>query len=179
MAEFGRLVTIAFIFVPLSFVSIGGGSGIFAEMQRQAVDVQGWMSNREFVDLFAISRAAPGPGSLVAALVGWRAAGVLGALVAALCLYVPSSLLLYAVGLWWHREGQQRLRRAITTGLRPVAIGLIFAGGARVLEADGGGLLQIGTAALVTAVMLRWSNPYLMLSVTAGLYAGLVWTGFA
>ncbi len=175
MGELGRLFAIAFVFVPLSFVSIGGGTAIFAEMQRQAVDVHGWMSAREFVDLFAISRAAPGPGSLVAALVGWKAAGFLGALVAALSLYVPSSLLLYGAGLWWHRGGQAPLRRAIESGLRPVAIGLIFAGGLRVMLADGAGLLQLATAGATTAFMLRWSSPYLVLALTAALYGALVW----
>ena len=176
MDEFRRLLAVALVFVPLSFLSLGGGTAVFAEMQRQSVDVHGWLTEGDFVDLFAISRAAPGPGSLIAALVGWKAAGFAGALVAALALYVPSSLMLYAAGLWWHRGGQVRLRRAIEVGLRPVAIGLIFAGGLRVLLADGAGLLQVATAAATTAIMLRWSSPYLVLLCTALLYGGLVWT---
>ena len=170
----GRLLAIAFVFVPLSVVSIGGGSGIFAEMQRQAVDVHGWMTERDFVDLFAISRAAPGPGSLIAALVGWKAAGFWGALVAALSLYVPSSVMLYAAGLWWHRGSHAGLRRAIERGLRPVAVGLIFAGALRVLQADGAGLLQVATAGTTTAVMLWRPTPYLVLACAAALYAGLL-----
>ena len=179
MRELQQLIALAAVFVPLSFVSIGGGTAIFAEMQRQAVDVHGWMTSRDFVDLFAISRAAPGPGSLIAALVGWRAAGLPGALMAALSLYVPSSLTLYAAGLWWHRGGQARFQRSIEVGLRPIAIGLIFSGGFRVMLADGAGLLQIATAATTTVVMLRWSSPYLALGLTACVYGGLVWLHWA
>lgn len=171
MAELRLLLAIAAVFAPLSLLSIGGGPSIFAEMQRQAVDVHGWMTARDFVDLFAVSRAAPGPGSLIAALIGWRAAGIAGAAAAALALYVPSSLLMYAAGLWWHGNRHARLRAAIERGLRPVAVGLIFAGALRVLQADGAGWPQLLTAgAACAAILLRWS-PYLVLGA-AGLAFG-------
>jgi chromate transporter len=51
------------IFVPFSLTSIGGGPSVFAGIQHQAVDVHHWVSAREFVDLFAISRAARHLGS--------------------------------------------------------------------------------------------------------------------
>ena len=173
MAE-GRLLLLVGVFAPLSVISIGGGPSVFAEMQRQAVDVHGWMTNRDYVDLFAISRAAPGPGSLIAALIGWKAAGLAGAVVAALALYVPSSILMYAAGRVWHRGGSGRLRVAVEAGLRPVAVGLVFAGAWRVLQADGGGLLQSATAVLTTFVMMGRVSPYLVLGVAAGVYSVLL-----
>ena len=117
-----RLVALALVFAPLSLVSLGGGPSIFAEMQRQAVEVHGWLTDTRFLDLFAISRAAPGPGSLIAALVGWEAAGFAGALVAALALYLPSSLVMLAVGHWWRRRGDSPTRRVIERGLAPWAV---------------------------------------------------------
>ena len=171
----GRLLALVAIFVPLSLVSLGGGSSIFADMHRQAVEVHGWMTNQDFADLFAISRAAPGPGSLVAALVGWKAAGFTGALVAALALYVPTSVLLYATGLWWHGNRHQALRTAIERGLRPVAVGLILAGAFRVLQADGAGWLQVATVAVSAAAGLRGWGPYGLLAASAGAYGVLAW----
>src|SRR5690348_13256147 len=141
MAE--RLLALVLVFAPLSLVSLGGGPSIFAEMQRQSVEVHGWLSDAQFVDLFAISRAAPGPGSLIAALVGWQAAGFAGALAAALALYLPSSLLLLGIGHWWRRRGDSPARRVIERGLAPVAVGLIFAGVLTLLQADGAGWPEI------------------------------------
>ena len=100
-----RILALLLVFAPLSLVSLGGGPSVFAEMQRQGVEVHGWLTAAQFVDLFAISRAAPGPGSLIAALIGWEAAGFWGALAAALGLYVPSSCVLLVVGHWWRRRG--------------------------------------------------------------------------
>lgn len=172
-----RLLALVLVFAPLSLVSLGGGPSIFAEMQRQAVEVHGWMSGAQFVDLFAISRAAPGPGSLIAALVGWQAAGLAGALAAALALYLPSSLLLLAVGHWWRRRGDSPVRRAIERGLAPVAVGLIFAGVLTLMQADGAGPLEVATLALCTVALLRGASPYLVMLLVALAYAGLHWAG--
>ena len=92
------LLALALVFVPLSLLSIGGGASLLADMEYQSVTVQGWTTPREFADLFAISRAAPGPGTMLSALIGWKAAGWAGALTATVALYLPSSLLVYGAG---------------------------------------------------------------------------------
>ncbi len=84
------------VFIPLSLLSIGGGPSILAGIQN-AVEARRWMSERDFIDLFAIARAAPGPGVLLATLVGWKVAGIPGALVASLALFVRSLLIYYAI----------------------------------------------------------------------------------
>lgn len=172
-----RLVALALIFAPLSLVSLGGGPSVFAEMQRQAVEVHGWMTGQQFNDLFAISRAAPGPGSLIAALIGWQAAGFWGALVAALGLYLPSSLVLLAVGHWWRRRGDSPVRRVIERGLAPVAVGLIFAGVLTLMRAEGVGWMEWATLALSTLCLTRGASPYLVMGVVALLYGGMLQAG--
>ena len=83
------------VFAPLSLLSLGGGQSIVADINQQAVAIHGWVTQAEFVDLFAISRAAPGPGALLTTLIGWKTSGFLGAVVASLALFVPSSVLAY------------------------------------------------------------------------------------
>lgn len=172
-----RLLALVLVFAPLSLVSLGGGPSIFAEMQRQAVDVHGWLTDAQFVDLFAISRAAPGPGSLISALIGWQAAGFAGALAAALALYLPSTLLVLAVGQWWRRKGDSPARKVIERGLAPIAVGLIFAGVLTLLQADGAGWLELVVLAACTVALLRGASPYLVLLVVAVLYGVLQQAG--
>jgi len=170
-----RLLALLLVFAPLSLVSLGGGPSVFAEMQRQGVEVHGWLTDREFLDLFAISRAAPGPGSLIAALIGWKAAGVAGALVAALALYVPSSLVLCGFGHWWRRHKASPWRGIIEGGLAPVAVGLIFAGVLTLLQGEGNSWREVLTFALATLALLRGIGPYWVLGGTGLAYGGLVW----
>jgi chromate transporter len=143
------------VFVPFSLVSIGGGSSILAGIQHQAVDVHHWVTAREFVDLFAISRAAPGPGSMLTTLIGWRVWGWPGAIIATLALFVPSSLLCYGVALVWRHYRGARWHTALEEGLAPVGIGLVLAGVVSILRIGGGGALSFAVA-LGSAGLLSW-----------------------
>ncbi|MDE2448809.1 MAG: chromate transporter [Gammaproteobacteria bacterium] len=164
------VLALLLVFSPLSILSIGGGQATIPEMQHQAVVVHGWLTNGEFADLFAISRAAPGPSSLIAALIGWHVFGFWGAVAATLGMFLPSSLLMYAVGAWWHRRQDSPIRRAIERGLAPIAVGLVFAGAITILRAAHAGALVLATAA---AVCLLQSTTRISTHATVGAVASI------
>lgn len=145
----GRLFGLMMVFAPISLLSFGGGQATIPEMQRQTVALHGWLTDAQFADLYAISRAAPGPSTLIVALIGWQVSGFLGALVATLAIYVPSSILMYLASSWWLRNDGSVIRTAIEQGLAPVAVGLVFAGAVIVLDAAHAGLLALVTTAVV------------------------------
>ena len=80
----GALLTLVAVLAPLSIASVGGASSIYAPLQHQTVDVLGWLTPQEFIELFAIARVTPGPGTMLATLVGFKVAGLAGAAVATL-----------------------------------------------------------------------------------------------
>jgi chromate transporter len=168
-----KALALALVFVPLSLVSIGGGPSVFAEMQQQAVFVHGWLTQREFADLFAISRATPGPGVLLVTLIGWQAAGWVGALVASLAFFVPSSLLVYGVACVWNRWRGTAWHMAIEEGFAPIAVGLVFAGGFAILQSENAAFAGWGIAGGVAACQLWRPNlhPLVLLGVGAALFA--------
>jgi chromate transporter len=170
-----RLVGLALVFVPLSLLSFGGAPSIMAEMQHQTVGVHGWLTDQEFVDLFAIARAAPGPGSLIVVLIGWKAAGWLGVLVTTLAFYIPTSLLVYGAGMLWQRYRASPWWGAVEQGLAPIAVGLVLAGSVSVLEASHVGILELATAAASTGLLLtrRAISPYALIGAVAALYIAL------
>ena len=165
----GRLLALIMVFSPLSLLSFGGGQSTIPEMQRQAVAVHGWLTGAQFADVYAISRAAPGPSTLIVALIGWQVSGFYGALVATLAIFVPSSVLMYAVSAWWQRNNGSMIRRAIEQGLAPVAVGLVFAGAFIVLDSAHAGLLALATTALVCILQ---STTRISMYVTVGIVAG-------
>jgi chromate transporter len=168
------LLALAIVFIPLSLLSIGGGPSILAGIQN-AVEARRWMSERDFIDLFAIARAAPGPGVLLATLVGWKVAGIPGALVASLALFLPSSLVYYAIARHWSTHRGKTWHNALELGLAPVAAGLILAGSLVILRASGGDPLLWAIAAASTAILL-WLpklNPLWVLGL-AGVVAVVV-----
>lgn len=150
------LIALGFVFAPLSLLSFGGGNAVLADIAHQAITVQGWTSAREFADLFALSRAAPGPGSMLAALIGWKAAGIAGAVVATLAFYVPSAALVFVVARLWDRWRGAAWHSAVERGMAPVAAGLFLSGGLAVLRASPGGPAVWVAALATTAALLCW-----------------------
>ena len=149
------LLKLIIVMAPLSFVSIGGATGIYAPLQHETVELRSWLSAREFIDLFAIARLAPGPGSMLAPLIGWKVAGISGALLATVALYLPSSVLCYGAARVWNRHRGKPWHRALEAGLSPVAAGLIFSGILGLLRLGETGPLSWFTVALV-AGLLMW-----------------------
>jgi chromate transporter len=168
------------IFAPLSLVSFGGGQSIVADINRQAVEQQ-WLTQAQFVNLFAISRAAPGPGALLATLIGWNVAGIIGAVVATFALFAPSSILAIVAFHFWSRVGKSRIRRSLERGLTPIAAGLICAGGLSVLRSSPHSISIVAIAAMSTAVMLLRPNssPPLVLAISGLIQYGYTSAGFS
>ncbi len=148
------LLDLLIVFTPLSLATIGGGQTIVADIHRQVVDVHHWMTSAQFVDVFAISRMAPGPGSLLVTLIGWQVAGVKGAIVATVAIFGPTLVLIYATARLWAKYRGAQWQIAIEAGLRPVAAGMILAAVYVLLQSLEGGWLAIAIALSSTAVLL-------------------------
>ena len=123
------LMQLALLFGSLSLLAFGGGTAVLPDMQRATVDTYHWLTGPEFLAFFAISRAAPGPGSLIVGLIGQKVAGLPGAAVALVAMFGPSCALAYAMARLWHRTGGAAWRFHVERALAPVAIGLTFASG--------------------------------------------------
>lgn len=120
------LAALASLFAQLSLIAIGGVNTVLPEMQRQVVDVHHWMSDGEFVALYGLAQAAPGPNMLVSTLIGYRVAGIAGGLTATAALVGPPVVLAFATGKLWHRFRDRPWRRIVQAGLTPVTAGLVM-----------------------------------------------------
>ena len=167
-----QLPALAGLFAQLSLVAVGGGNTILPEMQRQVVSVHRWMTGQDFAAMYALAQAAPGPNMLVATLIGWRVAGLPGALVATGALCGPSSLLSYLVSGAWFRFREARWRRVVQAGLTPVTVGLIMAGAALLTAATSVDWRYAAiTAAVALALLLTRVSPLIGLALGAALGA--------
>ncbi len=150
---------LAALYGQLSVLAVGGVVSVLPEMQRQVVEVHRWMGQQEFASLFALAQAAPGPNMMVATLVGWRVAGLPGALAATAGMIGPSSALTYATASVWHRFHHAAWRRVVQAGLTPITVGLVVAGAALLSKSTTHGLgtaaLTAATAAVVTSTRLH------------------------
>ncbi|WP_395448912.1 chromate transporter [Aminobacter sp. UC22_36] len=170
----GKLFNLIMLCIPLSLVSFGGGQTIIASLQHQTVYAHHMLTGAQFTDLYAISRAAPGPGTMIVSLIGWEVSGLLGAVLATLAIFVPSSILICAVGSYWQRHRGRPWAIAAETGLAPVAVGLIFAGVFAVGRSAQFTPIEIATALVAGAILLRTNlGPYPLLAAAGAIHFAL------
>ncbi len=121
------LLLLGFVFAELSLLAFGGCNSVLPEMHRVVVDQHHWMSASEFTTLFALAQAAPGPNMMIVPLIGWRVAGAPGALVCAIAMFGPPSLLTAVTLRLWQRFRDHPLRVAAQRALGPLTVGLVAA----------------------------------------------------
>jgi chromate transporter len=162
-------------FTALSLVAIGGINAILPEIHRVVVDVEGWMTSAQFVELFALAQLAPGPNAMIVALVGWKVAGVVGAMVATAAVCGPSSVACYIAWQWADRLREAPLRGVIQRALAPIAIGLIMASGYTLALGADRSLGALALTLLATAALgfPRVNPVWVLLAAAAVGIAGL------
>ncbi|MDE3102497.1 MAG: chromate transporter [Chloroflexota bacterium] len=164
------LVLIATI-APLSLVT-QGTPAMIPELTRVA-GANGWLTPRQFAELYAIVQASPGPNATFLTAYGWRAAGLPGALVAQASMIVPTSILVYGVARSWDRFRERRITIALIRGLSPLAVGFVMASGVTIASAvDRTTLaLAVTAGALLVAYFTR---VHLLAIVAAAALLGLL-----
>jgi chromate transporter len=174
--EAGTLSALAGYFALMSLFAIGGANSAVPEMQRVAVEVERWMSERQFNDIFAMAQLTPGPNVIIVTLVGYHVAGLAGAFTATLAMCGPACVFAFFVGRAWEDFKDAPWRAAIQSGLAPISIGLIAAS-AFVVAAVAVHNFVAAAIALVTAVVAYTTrlNPLWIFAAAALLgLAGLV-----
>jgi chromate transporter len=129
-------------------------------MQRIAVEVMHWMSDRQFADSFAIAQLSPGPNVIIVTLIGYHVAGLAGAGVATAAMCGPTCVVAFFVARVWDRFKDAPWRIAIQAGLVPVSLGLIAASAFVVARAaDHNVYAGVVTAVTATVAFATRLNP--------------------
>lgn len=168
------LILLYWTFFKVGLFTFGGGYAAIPLMEAELITGQGWMTASEFLDIIAVAEMTPGPVAINAAtFVGFRMAGIGGALLATLGVITPALVLLLLLGRFLMRWIRDPRIESFLMGLRPAFIALILLA-AFTLGREA--LVDLQTiliaAGLLAAGLLRQVDPiYLIL---AGAVLGLI-----
>ena len=115
------------VFGGMSLMLFGGGYVFIPLIQQIVVDGYGWVTRQEFVDAIALGQITPGPILISATFIGYKVAGVAGAVAATIGIFAPSVLLMVLCTRVLHRMKSSLLFQRALMGVRPAVIGLIAA----------------------------------------------------
>jgi chromate transporter len=116
-------------FLLLSLLAIGGAITVIPDMHRVMVEQMGLLTDVQFNASIAIAQASPGPNVLFVAVMGYQAAGLLGAGATLLGIMLPSTTLALVVARWGHARRDWRAVQAFKAGMAPIVIALMFSTG--------------------------------------------------
>ena len=161
-------------FLKIGAFTFGGGYAMVPLIEREVIDNRGWVQREDFLDLLTIAQSAPGPIALnTAVFVGYRIAGIWGALSSLLGIVIPSFAIILLVAIFFADIRDNKIVDSAFKAMRPAVVALIVA---PIVGLSKGLNLWLLVVAAVTAVAIWWFgfSPIYVLVVAA--VAGLVWS---
>jgi chromate transporter len=171
-----QVPALAWVFLKTGALLFGGGY-VLVPLLEPEVLARGWLTKGQFLDGIALGQATPGPIVTTSAFVGYRVAGVTGALVATAAIYLPAFLIVLAASGPFVRSMRDRPGvRAAATGFNAAAIGAI---GAAVISLGRVGLAgPLRLAVALAAAVALWRRvpvwAVLIAAVAVGVAGSLI-----
>jgi chromate transporter len=160
-----RLFELAAVLFKVDLFAFGGGFASLPLMFHEIVEVRSWMDGQTFLNGIALGQITPGPIVITATFVGYMVAGLVGAVVATVGVFLPSFLIVVAAASYF-----DKLRRSayFTRALGGILGSFV-------------GLLLIVTFRFASAI--SWNVPRTLLAVAAFIAllakVDIIWVVFA
>ena len=120
------LAQLNLIFMKVDLMAFGGGFTTIPLIQREVVDRFGWVTTREFIDGIALGQVTPGPIVITATFVGYKAGGVLGALLGTIAVFFPSFVVLTTLTPYYDRIKRSRPIQVMVRGVLAAFLGMLL-----------------------------------------------------
>jgi chromate transporter len=165
------LLHLLWVFSQLSVLGFGGGKGIIPQMHADAVSRYHWVTSEQFTQFYTLGKLVPGPTTIFAALVGYAATPqrpYLGAAVATLGMFVPSSAIMVGFDVLWTRFQDSPWRAILSHGLAPAIVGLVWSSVWTIARGAPSSVVAYVVTAVVTLLILRTKMSAPLLILLAG-----------
>src|SRR5881628_836628 len=136
--------------------TFGGGLTMIAFIQEQVVTQFHWLTPQEFIDGLALGQFTPGPILMVAAYVGYKVAGVTGAVIGGAAAFLPSFVMMLAILPALDRVRKLVWTRAALRGIAPAVIGILAVSLVRLAPYALPDLFAIATLVATVVVLMLW-----------------------
>jgi chromate transporter len=121
-----NFILLFYAFIKVGILGYGGGHSIIPFIQFEAVENYKWISMEEFTDTLAMANTLPGPIAVkMSFMVGYKTAGLNGAMVSLLGLLLPSLLMMLALTSLYLRYKDLPAVEGLLKGVRPVVFALL------------------------------------------------------
>ena len=122
------LLRLFITFFKIGLFTFGGGYAMIPLIEREVIEKKRWIEKRDFLDMLVLAQSAPGPIAVnTAVFVGYKTAGVMGAVMATLGTVLPSFIIILLLALFFAEVRENRYVDAAFRAMRPAVVALIVA----------------------------------------------------
>ncbi len=121
------LSTLFLVFFKIGAVLYGSGYVLLAFLEADFVQTLGWITTQQLIDVVALGQVTPGPLLTTATSIGYLVAGIPGAVIATVGIFLPSFVLVAAVNPIIPRLRKSPLAGAALDGVNAASLGLMAA----------------------------------------------------
>lgn len=168
------LFKLFYLFTKIGLFTIGGGYAVIPLIEKDIVSRK-WLTHDEFYELLAITESLPGVfATNIAALVGYKIAGIKGGIIAALGTIIAPFLIIILIAMFFSKFQENLYVSKAFKALRPVVVALIAAPCYTAIKAN-----KMSTKTLIIpalALILMWLfNVSPIWIVIAGCIGGILY----
>jgi chromate transporter len=169
------LAQILVFFTKAGAFVFGSGLAIIPFLQQGVVQQFGWLNEHQFLDAVAVAMITPGPVVITVAFIGFLVAGLAGAVMASIGIFLPVYLFTIVPAPWFKRHRDNLQLKAFVDGATAAATGAIT-GAVLVLGARA--IIDLPTAVIgliSLGVLWRFKISEPILVTISGLVGLILW----
>jgi chromate transporter len=168
------LFKLSWVFLKIGALTFGGGIVIIPMVENEVVNNYGWLTKPEFIDAVTLGQITPGPVIISATFIGYKACGILGAIVATASVILPSFVMICLATAAIKKFRENKILANFLRGARVAVIGMVFDAGVSIGRSSLIDFKTVFIAAASIVCLFKYKVNPIWVLLGAGI-VGLVW----
>jgi chromate transporter len=124
-----KALELAGVFLKIGAIIFGGGYSAIPFIKNEVCTIRPWLTPREFINGVALGQMTPGPVAITATFVGFKVMGIPGALIATICIFLPSFLMLMVLVKIYKKISNNKHVVSFFGGIKSAVVAILLSTG--------------------------------------------------
>ena len=150
------VVILLVVFARIGLATFGGGFAMIPAIEHEIVTTRHWLSDAAFNDAIVLGQITPGPVAIAATFIGYRVAGLAGAVLATVGMFTPPMILSILAGRSLKAFQTNQLVQGALHGITPALSGILAAAAVALWRTSVHGIAPAIIAITAGLILIKW-----------------------